>query len=93
MSQEVMEVGQLAGAQGLDLGEASTSKSSPPKEGIAAGAVLKKGVFGQSRYSLRGLYGGYRETLGCVLIFTPALFFARERYFFKVLSSLKSVWV
>ena len=41
LSQEVMEVGQShKGAQGWDLGEASTSKSSPPKEGIAAGAEL-----------------------------------------------------
>ena len=36
-----MEAGQShKGAQGWDLGEASTSKSSPPKEGIAAGAEL-----------------------------------------------------
>lgn len=41
LSQEVMEAGQShKGAQGWDLGEASTSKSSPPKEGIAAGAEL-----------------------------------------------------
>lgn len=41
LSQEVMEAGQShKGAQGWGLGEASTSKSSPPKEGVAAGAEL-----------------------------------------------------
>lgn len=41
LSQEVMEAGQShKEAQGWGLGEASTSKSSPPKEGVAARAEL-----------------------------------------------------
>lgn len=87
-----MEVGQVAGPRGWDLGEASTSKSSPPKEGIAGGPSLWKGVFGLSRCSLRGLDGLQGDT-GLCLDPSPCVVLCQRYIFKKVLFSLKLVWV
>lgn len=62
-SPEVLEVGQMAGAQGWDLGGGQHPYVIPPKGMDSCWTRSMERVLGQSRNSWRGQLGGCREML------------------------------